>query len=82
MEVLETVDETRERLQQDILVNCLEDAGLEEEETCEEMIQCYLEMCDNLDEIDRQLLKKSIYEALLESRHILPPIDQGWLTDE
>ena len=48
MEVLETVNETRERLQQDILVNCLEDVGLEEKETCKEMIQCYMEQCDNL----------------------------------
>ena len=81
MDLLEAVHETKEWFQ-DILSNFLEDAGLEEEETCNEMISCYMELCDTFDDIEKQLIKKSIYEALLASRLISPPIDQGWLTEE
>ena len=78
MDLLEAVYGTKEWFQ-DILIIFLEDAGLEEEETGNGMISCDME---TFDDIEKQLIKKSIYKALLASRLISPPIDQGWLTEE
>ena len=81
MDLLEAVHGTKEWLQ-DFLVNFLEDAGLEEEVTCNEIIRCYMKLNKTFDDVEKQLIKKSIYNTLLESRLISPPIDRGWLTEE
>ena len=57
MDLLEAVHGTKEWFQ-DILLNFLEDAGLEEEETCNEMISCYMELCETFDDVEKQLIKK------------------------